>query len=291
VCHQAGMVGLGVDFGDATSYVRDNDLGWATGLGAMHRLGFEGRVVLASSMVVYGEGAYRCAEHGTVRPPPRDVARLRAGRFEPACVLCGGDLVPESIAEDAPLEPRNVYAATKLHQEHLTAAFAREHAVDACWLRYHNVYGPRMPRNTPYAGVASVFRSALERGEAPHVNEDGAQLRDFVHVRDVARANVAALVGERIWSGPVNIASGSPRRIIEMAERLATALGYAPGSAQWPRITGEHRLGDVRHVFAATALASERLGLQPRETFEAGVAEFATAPLRESQSAFRTDAR
>ncbi|MCU1387049.1 MAG: NAD-dependent epimerase/dehydratase family protein, partial [Ilumatobacteraceae bacterium] len=151
VCHQAGKVGLGVDFGDAGAYVEDNDVGWVVGLGALHRRHFTGRIVLASSMVVYGEGRYTCRAHGVVRPAARQTADLDAGRFEPRCPTCAGELEPEPIPEDAPLEPRNVYAATKLHQEHLTAAFAREHDVDACWLRYHNVYGPRMPRNTPYA--------------------------------------------------------------------------------------------------------------------------------------------
>src|SRR5262249_37092597 len=152
---------------------------------------------LASSMVVYGEGLARCTDHGVVRPPPRDPVALDRGQFEPTCPQCGHVLVPEPVPENSHLDPRNVYAATKLHQEHLCNAFAREHAnVAVTALRYHNVYGPRMPRNTPYAGVASIFRSALERGEAPRVYEDGGQLRDFVHVRDVARANLLALTSD-----------------------------------------------------------------------------------------------
>jgi hypothetical protein len=123
--------------------------------------------VLASSMVVYGEGRYACPEHGIVRPGARDVADLSRGRFEPPCPVCGRALEPRSVPEDAPLDPRNVYAATKLQQEHLAAAFSRETGSPVTALRYHNVYGPRMPRDTPYAGVASIFRSALEAGRAP----------------------------------------------------------------------------------------------------------------------------
>ncbi|MCU1397712.1 MAG: NAD-dependent epimerase/dehydratase family protein [Acidimicrobiales bacterium] len=281
VCHQAGKVGLGVNFGDAGSYVDDNDVGWVVGLGALHHRRFVGRIVLASSMVVYGEGRYTCVTHGVVRPAPRLRAELDAGRFEPRCPTCASELGAEPIPEDAPLEPRNVYAATKLHQEHLTAAFAREHDVDACWLRYHNVYGPRMPRDTPYAGVASIFRSALENGRAPTVTEDGMQRRDFVHVADVANANVRALLGDEPVHGAVNVGSGTPRSVLEMAEALAGAMGVTPTDGRWPTVSGGYRLGDVRHVFASTDTAVHRYGLVPTVDFADGMREFATVPLRD----------
>ena len=208
VCHQASRVGLGVDFGDVRSYVADNDLGTATLLWALHDARFSGRLVLASSMVVYGEGRYLCAEHGPVRPGLRQRADLDAGRYEPRCPVCNSPLIPDLVDEDAPSDPRNVYAATKLHQEHLATAFGRQHDLPVTALRYHNVYGPRMPRDTPYAGVASLFRSALEAGRPPQVLEDGGQRRDFVHVTDVARANVAALTATDPVDGPINVASG-----------------------------------------------------------------------------------
>jgi dTDP-L-rhamnose 4-epimerase len=142
-------------------------------------------------------------------------------------------------------------------------------------LRYHNVYGPRMPRDTPYAGVASIFASALAAGRAPQVFEDGAQLRDFVHVRDVARANLHAFASRA--PGAFNICSGTPRSVGEMAHALHAAA--APGTPA-PQTTGEFRLGDVRHVFADATCASAVLGFQAREDFGAGMAEFASAPLR-----------
>ncbi len=188
VCHQAAMVGLGTGFGDAPEYVSRNDLGTAVLLAATADAGVR-RLVLAGSMVVYGEGRYVCAGHGVVRPGPRAEEDLAAGRFEPRCPVCGAALEPGLVGEDAPADPRNVYATTKLAQEHLAAAWARATGGSAVSLRYHNVYGPGMPRDTPYAGVASFFRSALARGEAPRVFEDGGQRRDFVHVRDVASAN------------------------------------------------------------------------------------------------------
>ncbi len=276
VSHQAAKVGLGVDLADLPAYVAHNDLGTAVLLAALAAAPAAPRaLVLASSMVVYGEGAYACPEHGAVRPAPRERAALAAGAFEPGCPACGEILAPRAIPEDAAMDPRNVYAATKLHQEHLATAFSRETGVPVAALRYHNVYGPRMPRDTPYAGVASLFRSALAAGRAPRVFEDGAQLRDFVHVRDVARANVLAL--EAGAAGAFNVCSGRPRSVGEMAGALADAAGP---DAPRPEVTGEFRLGDVRHVFADPARSAAALGFRAAEDFRAGMAEFATAELR-----------
>jgi len=261
VCHQAARVGLGVDFRDAPAYVRDNDLGTAELLRALFEAGFRGRLVLASSMVVYGEGRYRCGEHGDVRPGPRTAADLAAGRFEPPCPRCDAPLAWAPIDEDAPVDPRNVYAATKLHQEHLCAAFGREHGVPVTALRYHNVYGPRMPRDTPYAGVASIFRSAVERGESPTVYEDGGQTRDFVHVADVARANLAALTADEPVTGPLNVASGLPRTVLEVADAACDGTGLRPN------VIGGGRLGDVRHIVASPERAAARLGFRAAEPF------------------------
>ncbi|MER5936266.1 NAD-dependent epimerase/dehydratase family protein [Streptomyces sp. NPDC001928] len=276
VCHQAAMVGLGVGFSDAAEYVSRNDLGTAVLLTAMADAGVR-RLVLAGSMVVYGEGRYECARHGVVRPGPRAVADLEAGRFEPPCPLCGADLAPGLVGEDAPADPRNVYATTKLAQEHLAAAWARATGATAVSLRYHNVYGPGMPRDTPYAGVASFFRSALARGEAPRVFEDGRQRRDFVHVRDVAAANVAALEASSADGSlsAYNTGSGDPHTVGEMADALAAAYGGPE-----PVVTGEYRLGDVRHITADSARLRAELGWKAEVGFEEGMREFAAAGLR-----------
>ena len=274
VSHQAAMVGLGTDIGDIADYVAHNDLGTAVLLRALAAGGFSGPLVLASSMVVYGEGRYACAEHGVVRAPPRRPADLDAGRFEPPCPVCGAPLEPQPVPEDAPLDPRNVYAATKVAQEHLCASFARETGAPYTALRYHNVYGPRMPRDTPYAGVASIFRSALASGGVPKVFEDGGQRRDFVHVRDIARANALALAAGE--PGAFNVGSGTPRTVLDMARAITRAV--APGRE--PVVTGEWRAGDVRHVFASVDAAAHRLGFRAREDFDAGMREFAAAPLR-----------
>jgi dTDP-L-rhamnose 4-epimerase len=275
VCHQAAMVGLGVDFADAPAYVSHNDAGTAVLLATLHEQRFRGRVVLASSMVVYGEGRYRCRAHGLVRPGPRDPVRLDRAEWDPGCPTCGAPLLPEAVPEDAPADPRSVYAATKLHQEHLCFAFGREHHVPVTALRYHNVYGSRMPRDTPYAGVAAIFRSALEAGRAPRVLEDGRQRRDFVHVHDVARANVLALTADPPVPGAYNVASGTPRTVLDLAHALTAANG-GPS----PEVVGGYRAGDVRHVFASIDRARVDLGFAAEVEFEKGVREFASAPLR-----------
>jgi dTDP-L-rhamnose 4-epimerase len=295
VCHQAAMVGLGVDLSDLPMYADVNVTGTAVLLEAMGRHGIP-RLVFASSMVVYGEGAYDCAGHGRVRPLPRDPGDLAAGRFEPRCPSCGSALVTATVGEDAPLDPRNAYAASKVGQEHLASSWARLTGGVAVGLRYHNVYGPRMPRDTPYSGVAAIFRSCLENGVPPRVFEDGGQRRDFVHVRDVARANLlaleavdrsvsssvgagAALAGSSVGAGALrcyNVASGEPHTVGEMAGALAAAFGDIS-----PKVTGEYRLGDVRHIVASPEGAARDLGFRAQTRFADGMAEFAQAPLRE----------
>ena len=280
VCHLAAMVGLGVSVADLPMYADVNVTGTAVLLAAMARKDVS-RLVLSSSMVVYGEGSYECPQHGLIRPLPRSVADLDAGVFEPRCPACGGPLAWATVPESAILDPRNAYATSKLAQEHLAANWARVTGGAAAALRYHNVYGPRMPRDTPYSGVAAIFRSALENGVPPRVFEDGGQLRDFVHVRDVADCNVLALngLGESSAAGALhayNVASGTPHTVGEMATELAKAFG---GSVE-PKVTGDYRLGDVRHIVASPAAAADDLGFRAGIGFGQGMREFATAELR-----------
>jgi dTDP-L-rhamnose 4-epimerase len=277
VVHHAAMVGMGRDVGDLPDYVAANDLGTAVVLAGMARVGVR-RLVLASSMVVYGEGGYACQAHGPVRPEPRRVTDLAAGRYEPTCPTCRRPLAPRLVAEDAPLRPRSGYAATKVAQEHLAAVWANEVGAVAIALRYHNVYGPGMPRDTPYSGVAAIFRSSLESGRPPELFEDGGQLRDFVHVDDVARANIAALAAAddgRPGLTAYNIASGHPHTVGDLAHALVRALG-----GPQPVVTGRYRAGDVRHIMADPALARSELGFRATTPFEHGVDQFAHAALR-----------
>lgn len=279
VCHQAALVGAGVRVADLPDYAGHNDYGTAALLAAMHEAGVS-RLVLASSMVVYGEGRYSCPGHGDQSPPPRDRAALDGGDFENHCPVCGDALGWELVDETARLDPRSTYAASKVAQEHYAYAWVRQADAAAIALRYHNVYGPGMPRDTPYSGVAAMFRSSLERGEAPQVFEDGGQMRDFVHVADVARANVAAIravAGEGAGHyAAYNVASGEPVSIRQVAERVAAGTGRDLA----PEITGGYRPGDVRHIVASPERARAELGFAAQVTPEEGLREFATAPLR-----------
>lgn len=277
VCHQAATVGNGVDAQDLPGYAAHNDLGTAALLAAMARTGTQ-RLVLASSMVVYGEGRYTCPDDGDVPPAPRQDSDLEQGLFDPRCPHCGGVIEPHLIGEDAVFSPRTAYAASKIAQEHYAAAWCTLESGRAIALRYHNAYGPGMPADTPYSGVAAIFRSALEHGRPPQVFEDGNQLRDFVHVADIARANVAAI--EAVGTHPpglsaYNICSGQRYTIGDMARRLATVMGGPE-----PVFNGRYRSFDVRHIVASPQAALEGLGFAASIGPDEGIAELAAAPLR-----------
>ena len=269
VLHLAAKVGLGVDVQDLPDYASSNDAGTAVLLAGMARAGVK-RIALASSMVVYGEGVGHCAAHGAVMPGPRLESALAAGQFEPPCPHCGKPLATALVTEDAALDPRNAYASSKVAQEFYAGNWARVTGGSVAALRYHNVYGPGMPRDTPYAGVAAIFTSALRRGEAPKVFEDGGQRRDFVHVRDVAAATVTAC--EKHISGvrAFNVGSGTPRTVGDMARALAKAL-----DGPEPVVTGSYRLGDVRHITADSSRLREELAWKPRVEFADGMREMA----------------
>lgn len=279
VCHQAAMVGAGAQVADLPVYASHNDLGTAVLLAAMHEAGVD-RLVLASSMVVYGEGRYTCPVHGDQVPPPRSVTALEAGDVDNHCPVCGAALEWALVEESARLDPRSSYAASKVAQEHYVSAWVRQAGASAVALRYHNVYGPGMPRDTPYSGVAAMFRSSLERGERPQVFEDGGQMRDFVHVADVARANVLALEAVAAPGAgrfdTYNVCSGTPISILDVA-RL---VGSGAGSAVEPEVTGRFRLGDVRHVVASPERARLELGFIAAVAPTDGLPGFASAPLR-----------
>ena len=268
VIHLAAKVGLGADISDIDAYALQNDVGTAMTL----RVAAEeqiSRFVYASSMVVYGEGRYRCGRHGLMSPPPRDRNDLDQRRFDPPCPRCGADLVPELVPESAPLDPRNIYAATKVQGEQLATIWSRETGGTVAALRFHNVYGPGMPRDTPYAGVASIFADSALRGEPPRVFEDGCQRRNFIHVSDVAAAvNAAVHAPLPAQLTPLNIGTPWVTTVGAMATELSRKLG---GPA--PIVTGAYRLGDVRHITADCSAAEAMLGWRARIDITTGLAD------------------
>ncbi len=267
VIHLAAKVGLGVDVGDLPDYASSNDSGTAEVLAGMARKAV-GRLTLASSMVVYGEGEGVCPEHGAVRPGPRLPSALARGEFEPPCPICGRSLGVKLVAEDTGFDPRNAYATSKVAQELYAANWARATGGSVAAMRYHNVYGPGMPKDTPYAGVAAIFLSSLRRGQAPTVFEDGGQRRDFIHVGDIASATVVACEQHAEGVRAFNVGSGAPRTVGQMATALAKALG-----GPQPVTTGKYRLGDVRHITADSSRLVAELGYRPSVPFEDGMRE------------------
>lgn len=270
VCHQAAVVGLGVDLQDLPHYVGVNELGTAVLLAAMAAADLP-RLVLASSMVVYGEGAYSCPEHGPVPSRRRPAEQLRDRRWEPECPICGAELDPIPITEDQPLRPMSVYGITKRDQEELALVLGEAYGFEAVALRYLSTYGSRQQLANPYTGVAAIFAARLLAGKRPLVFEDGRQVRDLVHVSDVAAATIAAMEAPDAPGHAINVSSGERLEIADLARRLADAIGIDLE----PELTGEFRAGDIRHCFADTSLAQRVLGWKPARSVDDGLRELA----------------
>ena len=270
VFHLGGIVGNGESMVNVRKAIDSNSGGTATLLeGVIERRDRIRRLVVASSMVVYGEGSYRCAEHGTLAPPLRPNGQLRERRWEPLCPHCGRELEPVAVAEDRPLRPNSVYGISKRDTEELALVLGEAYGFEATALRYLNVYGPRQALANPYTGVAAIFSARLLNGKRPRVFEDGRQIRDLVHVSDVVAATLAAMSAADAPGRAFNVATGRRIEIVELAARLAGLL--APELE--PEITGEFRAGDIRHCYADTTAARELLGFEARVGLDEGLPE------------------
>ncbi len=273
VFHLAAMVGNGQSMYDIRRYTDVNVVGTATLMEAIAlRSHKPRRIVVSSSMVVYGDGAYACATHGELDAVLRPKARLEAHAWEPVCPQCGSEVTPIATRETHSLRPTSTYGTSKRAQEELALVIGRAYGISTIALRYLNTYGSRQALSNPYTGVAAIMASRLLNGRAPTVFEDGLQLRDFTHVSDVVRANLAAeLASEAAWYQAFNIGTGRSVRIREVAESLARGLKIDIE----PAITGQFRHGDIRHCFADVSLASRLLGFRASVDFAEGAQELA----------------
>jgi dTDP-L-rhamnose 4-epimerase len=273
VVHLAAQVGVGQSMYELERYVADNCRGTAILLEQLLPLRERiGGLVVASSMSIYGEGQYACDGCGTDdAEAARSVERLEARLWEPLCARCGGELRPVLTTERKRIRPESVYAVTKRDQEDLCLVFGRAYGVRTTALRFFNVYGPRQTLANPYTGVAAIFASRLLAGEAPLVFEDGLQTRDFVHVADVARAIELALITETARDAALNIGTGTPTTILDVARVLAAELA----SSREPEIAERFRHGDIRHCLADPRAAEENLGFRAEIAFAAGMRELA----------------
>jgi dTDP-L-rhamnose 4-epimerase len=270
VFHLGGLVGNGQSMIRIREYTDVNSVGTATLLEAMvaRRAQFR-RLVVSSSMVVYGDGAYACVTHGTVRAVRTD-ARLIARKWEPICPNCGDEVRPVPTSEDHPLRPTSTYAISKRDQEELSLTIGRAYQLPTLALRYLNTYGSRQALSNPYTGVCAIMATRLLNGKPPTIFEDGGQLRDLTHVSDAVRANLAAeSAPEEAFYLPYNVGTGCSVRVADIARALAHSLGVDIE----PEVTGEFREGDIRHCFADVSRARRALGWEASVTFEAGVGE------------------
>lgn len=271
VFHQAAAVGIGQSMYRIADYVGANSLGTAVMLEAIvARKPSLKKLIVASSMSIYGEGKYRCPEHGEVSPPLRRAEQFRAGDWEMHCDLCGRPVEALATDEGKPLQPTSVYAVTKRDHEELIHVVGQAYGIPTVALRYFNVYGPRQSLNNPYTGVAAIFTSRLLNGKRPLVFEDGKQSRDFVHVSDVVRANLLALDRTEANGGVFNVGTGRRLSLLDMIGALRAKLGGPD-----PEFVGRFRQGDIRHCYADITRIRDRLDFEPQVRFEEGIDDLA----------------
>lgn len=268
VFHLAAAVGVGQSMYEIEHYMGTNTQGTAVLLQELlNRKSQVEKLVLASSMSIYGEGKYLCAQCGAVAPTLRSTEQLLAKRWEAECPVCGKTLTPVPTDESKPLQCSSIYALSKKDQEEMCLLFGRTYGLPVVALRYFNIYGTRQSLSNPYTGVAAIFASRLKNGNPPLVFEDGKQQRDFVSVHDVVQANLLAMERSTADGMALNIGSGEPISINEVAAELARAMEKNIPAA----LTLKYRAGDVRHCFADISAARKYLGYVPKVRFAEGL--------------------
>ena len=275
VFHLAAMVGVGQSMYQVRRYTDVNAMGMASLLEVLAANRLRGRVrklLVASSMSIYGEGAYTCESCGNVAPRLRPVEQLKASDWEVRCPRCGSPLRPTATGEDKPLYPTSIYAITKRDHEEMAIAFGQAYELPAVALRFFNIYGSRQALTNPYTGVAAIFSARMLARQAPVVYEDGHQQRDFVHVSDVVRACMLAMANQAADYQVLNVGTGRPISVLRVGELLARELGWSGGFD----VVRRFRAGDIRHCFADTTRIRSLLGYEPKYRFEDGVRELVT---------------
>ena len=270
VYHEAAEVGVGQSMYEIARYVKANDLGTAVVLEEIvKRRGQFKKLLVASSMSIYGEGAYRCDQCGDITASVRPIDRLLDRRWEMSCEICGSELKPVPTPEAKQLIPTSVYAISKQVQEQYCLVVGKAYDIPTTALRYFNVYGPGQALSNPYTGVCAIFSSRLLNDQPPLIFEDGLQSRDFVHISDIVQANLLALENESANYEVFNVGSGTSNTVKEVARLLSHGLGKDIE----PEMIGKYREGDIRHCFADISKARQMLGFQPQVTLSDGIPE------------------
>jgi dTDP-L-rhamnose 4-epimerase len=270
IVHLAAAVGVGQSMYEVAAYVRQNTMATAVFLErVVARSPSLSRLVVASSMSIYGEGQYVCSRHGLVAPPPRPETQLVARHWECLCPECGADLAPMGTPESKPLIPTSIYAITKRDHEEMSLVMGAAYGIPTVALRFFNVYGPGQALSNPYTGVAAIFASRLLNGRAPLVFEDGRQSRDFIHVSDIVRGILLALESDRAVGRALNLGTGRPTTVNEIADVLARGLAIDLA----PVIVDRYRAGDIRHCYADPTAAAAVLDFHASVSLEDGMTD------------------
>ncbi len=271
IYHLAAAVGVGQSMYQIGHYVDVNTAGTAALLQVLadgsHSVK---RLVVASSMSIYGEGAYDCPACGRVHPSVRSPEQMSAGRWEMTCPNCSAEVRPVPTPEDKPVRPTSIYAITKRDQEEMSLVTGKAYGIPTVALRFFNVYGPRQALSNPYTGVCAIFQSRIQHGARPLVFEDGLQTRDFISVQDIVQG--LRLAGERTAADyhALNLGTGQATSILAISELLARLYG----KEVQPQVSHQFRAGDIRHCVADVRLAKERLGFRPSVSLEEGLRDF-----------------
>jgi dTDP-L-rhamnose 4-epimerase len=274
VFHQAASVGVGQSMYEPAAYTRVNSLGTAM---LMEKIAAPDskveKVVVASSMSLYGEGKYACQECGPTHPSPRRREQMSLGEWEPACPRCGALLAPLPTDEETASVPTSVYAITKRCQEETVLVMGRAYRIPSVALRYFNVYGPGQSLSNPYTGVAAIFASRILNGVPPVLFEDGLQSRDFTHVSDIVQANLLAMERSEADYRVLNVGTGRRTALLELTRGLLHKL--RPEGDVQPQVAGSFREGDIRHCYADISQIQKTLGFEPRISLEYGFDDLA----------------
>jgi dTDP-L-rhamnose 4-epimerase len=272
VVHLAAETGTGQSMYEIARYDRVNSYGTAQLLDVLANSRHEvKKLVLASSRSIYGEGQYHCENDGVVQPKPRNVENLKAGVWDIHCPKCGTVVEPVPTSESAVPQPASIYAATKLAQEELVRIGCVALGIPYVNLRFQNVYGPGQSLNNPYTGILSIFSTRIRRGLELPIFEDGTESRDFVHVSDVARAIALSIESERASGKTLNVGAGMPTSVRHVAEMLVKVFA----GASRVQVTGQFRVGDIRHCYADLTAVRDATGFEPQVSLEAGLRGFA----------------
>lgn len=269
VFHQAAMVGVGQSMYEISKYIQSNSYGTANLLEILANEKHKARkLIVASSMSIYGEGAYKCRSCGEFYPDVRGANAIKQKDWETYCPVCNKASKAIPTDENKPLFPTSIYAYSKKEQEDLCLLIGKTYSIPTVALRYFNIYGPRQSLSNPYTGVCAIFSSMIKNNHAPIVYEDGLQSRDFINVKDIVGANIFVMHNPKADYRVFNVGTGKATTILDIAKLLCRL--YKKDLT--PKVVNSYRKGDIRHCYADISRI-EKLGFRPKVDFEKGMKE------------------